>query len=102
MSPGGGRMRVALITGSRSDRGALEMVGQALRPQYDLSWVPVVSGRHADSCADAATIAADGIEYLTATFNSLGSPDLVLIHGDRHEILGAAMAANIMGVPIAH
>lgn len=28
--------------------------------------------------------------------------DLMIIHGDRHEIVGAALAANIMGVPIAH
>jgi UDP-hydrolysing UDP-N-acetyl-D-glucosamine 2-epimerase len=31
-----------------------------------------------------------------------GPADLVVVHGDRHEILAAAVASNVMGVPVAH
>jgi len=48
----------------------------------------------------AATLGA-GLQGMTAAFARL-RPDLVLLLGDRHEILCAALAATLTRVPVAH
>lgn len=101
-------MKIALVTGSRSDRGALEMVAAALRA-HDVVWYPLgPSGMPPGPChtldkAHAASQAADAVLTIENSFGECQQiADLIILHGDRYEILGAAMAANIMGVPIAH
>jgi len=95
-------MKIAMITGSRSDRNALQMVEKSLRDSGHRPWeVTAVSGRSAVDARDATSIVADSIEFVAGSIRA-ERPDIAMIHGDRHEILGAAVAANIMGVPIGH
>jgi len=51
--------------------------------------------------ADAAKATGRGISGFADAFRSL-APDLVLILGDRYEILAAATATLLMGIPLAH
>lgn len=93
-------MKIALITGSRADRAALEMVRSALGAP--VHWIdldgPTWAGWHP---IHRTKLAYDHV-WLELWRPDEPQFDLVVLHGDRHEILGAAMAANIMGVPIAH
>jgi UDP-hydrolysing UDP-N-acetyl-D-glucosamine 2-epimerase len=93
--------KIALITGGRSDRNALRMVEKALAASgHDTYEVPLKLDSPA-SAYDAAILVSDSIRR-TASFLNRQLPNLVVLHGDRYEILGAAVAVNIMGVPIAH
>lgn len=95
-------MKIALITGSRSDRNALEMVHRALiSNNHDVRWVNVSPTMHAKSNHDAGYMTAGSVQFVCDTLKN-DNADLVVIHGDRHEILGAAIATNVMGIPIAH
>src|SRR6266550_4795731 len=51
-------------------------------------------GLYVRIAATAATSVSEELKIMCA--------DLVIVHGDRYEILGAAMGANMMGVPITH
>src|SRR5437899_3603755 len=96
-------MRIYLISGSRSDWNALEMVARSLRlfGEYDTSWVNCRPALDAVSRDEAAANTAGQVEFARLAMMEL-RPDMVFVHGDRHEVLGAAVAANVMGVPIAH
>src|SRR5258708_2384189 len=95
------QMKIALVSGSRSDRNALVMTEKALLvANNDVRWIDVgdeyASSRPSDACISA--------DYASETVRlSLGDhgDDLAIVPGDRHEILGATAAAKIMGVPIA-
>ncbi len=104
-------MRIALVSGSRSDRNALEMVHRVLAADHDVRWIKTVyqTQPHVyyppQSSFDAVNLTKDSIELVKGHLISTDKtpcPDMVFLHGDRYEILGAAMAANVMGVPIAH
>ena len=101
-------MKIAIITGSRADRGALEMVWDALAPAHDVRWIEVGPDRPPDDRWEVAYGAAQALDRASRElWGWLGGdgadlPDLVIIHGDRYEILAASLAANILGVPIAH
>ena len=85
-------MKVTVITGSRADYGILEWPIKTLQEDAFFN-VKVLKIWGADfdkafrTCTDSFT--AD-------------RPDLVLILGDRYEILAAATAAHLLRVPIAH
>lgn len=94
-------MKIALVTGSRSDRNALAMVEKALAADgYDVWCLPIGLDPSASNY-EAAVVASESIRMVASHFNSRRTY-MVVLHGDRHEILGAAVAANVMGVPIAH
>lgn len=100
---GGWIMHVEILTGSRADAGALVAVEQALqRAGVATHWFeipsPVVRQDSRLGVASAAAIA------LSETARELhdNKPDLVLVHGDRYEILAATQAAFLLGLPIAH
>lgn len=88
--------KICVISGSRADEAALAPVIKALNADQ----IPVdtlASRNRADSafsCAQAMTMATEGLEKL--------KPDLVILGGDRFEILGATIATYLMGIPIAH
>src|SRR5258706_6325149 len=98
-------MKIVLISGSRSDRNALEMVHRALVVAgHDVHWIVPIN-RVATLSFGAAYSVRNTIGYVAECLDERHNAwhsDLVVVHGDRHEILGAAVAANIMGVPIAH
>lgn len=96
-------MKVSFLTGSRADAGALTAVEQALsRVGVTTGWfdIPIPVGQQDNRFGVAnATALATGA---TAKYLSESQPDLVMIHGDRYEIMGAATAAFLMNLPIAH
>src|SRR5262249_37605315 len=124
-----GRLRVCAVSGGRADYGPLLPVLRALRddPHFDLCLV--LTGQHlvrsagdtaamvrADGFAPAAEIdmqlaGDDAVSITRAAGSALSGmadalaklrPDLVLILGDRYEILCTAIAATIARIPIAH
>lgn len=89
-------MKYVCVSGNRADRAALTPVAEAM----DAEWIFVDTSPSRDrfdsaiSCGQATMVAAEQLEKL--------KPDLVILAGDRFEILGAATAAYLMGIPIAH
>lgn len=109
-----GLMREALLLLSGDDRFdlALVLTGQALIARYgDLEWeieaaklsvaarVPV--GLSGSGGLEMALAFAREVEGLAAFWAS-NRPDLVLLLGDRGEMLAAAIAAFHLEIPIAH
>ena len=121
--------RVCVVTGARADYGLLQPVMRELRdaPEFDLQLL--VSGMHlsAEFGLTYRAIEEDGftiddrIEMLlsgdtpVAIAKSIGlatigfadafarlQPDLVVLLGDRYELLAAAQAALVANIPIAH
>ncbi len=122
-------LTVCAVTSTRADWGLMAPVLALLRddPAFDLQLI--VTGQHLmpDAGDTAAMIAAEGFmasatidmklagdtpeavtSALATGIDGLGKafarlrPDLVLILGDRYEILGAATAATLARIPIAH
>ena len=96
-------MRIAIVSGSRADRGALVAVKEALsRAGALIQWfdLPPAPSSHDQRI--------DTVLHSYGAIGSIGNdlydnpPDLVLLHGDRYEILAAAMTAFLLGLPIAH
>lgn len=121
--------RVCVVTGSRAEYGLLRWVMQGLKDSSVCELQTVVTGMHLSPEFGSTwqMIAADGfaidwkVEMLlgsdsaVAVTKSIGlamtgfadafdhlAPDLVVVLGDRFEILAAASAALIAGIPIAH
>lgn len=85
-------MKITVITGSRADYGLLEWPIKKLQDDVYFS-VKILKIWGADF--DQA------FRTCTDTFTA-ERPDLVLILGDRYEILATATAAHLLRVPIAH
>jgi len=86
-------MKVALVTGDRADWSALGMLEGALLQageRFEVTWI-----RLSGTTVHAA--AGDMLGWL-----AYHSPDLIVLHGDRFETLGAAVTANVTSYPIAH
>lgn len=121
--------RICVVTGGRADYGLLQWVMQDIRAAGDLELQLVATGSHLEARfgMTADQIEADGFRIdarvplgleadgpgdivramarcLTGVSDALEAlkPDIMLILGDRYEILAAAQAALIHGVPIAH
>ena len=106
-------MRVAVVTGGRSDRGILNPLIRRLRADvaYDLTVIATGASASGDLVvdhllthdSDAAIAKSTGLGvYGMADAYHASSPDLVVLLGDRFEILAAAVAAHLMRIPIAH
>ncbi|HAT50881.1 MAG: UDP-N-acetylglucosamine 2-epimerase (hydrolyzing) [Nitrospirae bacterium] len=120
---------IAIITGSRAEYGLLQPLMTAVRedPRTDLALI--VTGMHLDPRfgATVTTIAADGFEIAAqvaiplagdspmAVARAMGvglpgiaevleriKPAILVILGDRYEMLCAAQAALLTNIPIAH
>lgn len=122
-------VRVAVVTGGRADYGFLAepMRHLSADPRFDLR--VVATGQHivgdggrtlrwfaddgfkvdetvdilGDSDTALATCQATGraVSGIAEALSRL-QPDIVLLLGDRYEILAAALAAHLLRVPIAH
>lgn len=121
--------RICVVTGGRADYGLLQWVMHDIRASEDLALQLVVTGSHLEAGFGMTIdqIEADGFRIdarvplaleadgpgdtvramarcLTGVSDALEAlrPDIVLVLGDRYEILAAAQAALIHGVPVAH
>lgn len=121
--------RIAVITGSRADYGIYQPVLAALGQQPGLETVVVAAGMHLSETHGATwrQIAADGhtigakvpmdppddspvamAKALAAGLAGMAdalsrlAPDMVLVLGDRGEMLAAALAAVHLDLPVAH
>lgn len=122
-------IKVMAVTGNRADYGLMSLVYRDMLGLSDISLQLVVTGAHLmQGYGDTlAAIRADGIEpaalldmQLTgddgaASVRALGHacqgfaatlesllPDIVMLAGDRYELLAPAQAALLMRVPILH
>ncbi|WP_438426157.1 UDP-N-acetylglucosamine 2-epimerase [Aquimarina macrocephali] len=120
---------IAVITGTRAEYGLLKPLIQAITDDSEFNLQLVVTGMHLspefgltytqieqdgfviDSKVEDH-LSGDSAEAITKaigtamigfadTYEKL-SPDLIIVLGDRSEILAAATAAMIKGIPIAH
>ena len=121
--------RVCVITGSRADYGLMRWVmeglkdsarcqlqtvvtGMHLSPEFGSTWQAIVDDGFAIDWKVDMLLGSDSAMGVTKSMGlaTIGfadafahlAPDLVVILGDRFEILAAASAALIAGIPIAH
>jgi UDP-hydrolysing UDP-N-acetyl-D-glucosamine 2-epimerase len=124
-----GRSKICVVTGSRAEYGLLRHIISKLAGSYLIDLRILVTGSHlsdkfgstvseieADGYDDyiAAPIAMEGDDSLSMA-QSIGrgviaiseklsdiSPDIVLLLGDRFEIMAATIAAYTLRIPVAH
>lgn len=121
--------RICVVTGSRAEYGLLRNLMRGLQVRSDVRLQVLVTGMHlVPECGlTIEEIRADGFtidecvesqlasDSTTGTAKSLGlgivgctdalrrlHPHIVVLLGDRYEILGAAMSASLLGIPVAH
>ncbi len=84
-------MKICVISGSRADAGLLQPVIDLLRADeyFDVEVFRISPPNFAGAYQDCADMFDD-------------RPDMLLILGDRYEILAAAIAAHLQRIPIAH
>lgn len=124
-----GDMRISVVTGSRADYGLLAPLLRRLEATPGFDTGLLVTGAHLSMShgRTASEIAADGFRVDAEIALSLDDdtavgtsaafaaavtgvaaalarlcPDLVVVLGDRYEILAAAVASQIARVPVAH
>ena len=121
--------KICVVTGSRADYGLLHSVLTAIASDNDLKLQIAATGMHlspefgltvrqieadgfsidarvdmllsADSPAAVAKSIGLGVIGFADALNRL-SPDILVVLGDRFEILAAAQAALVMRIPLAH
>ncbi|WP_050479718.1 UDP-N-acetylglucosamine 2-epimerase [Herbaspirillum rhizosphaerae] len=123
------KRKICVVTGSRADYGLLYWVMREIAGAQDLQLQVVATGMHlsAQFGSTYRAIEADGfaidakVDMLLASDTAVGvgksiglgvigfaealdrlQPDMLLVLGDRYEILAAAQAALIARIPIAH
>jgi len=123
------RKKVAVVTGSRADYGLLCWVMGEIKRRDTLELIPIVTGAHLEAKwgNTVELIKNDGFEDLVeiavpqndtsphgicgriaATVDSFSAyfkdnrPDMLIVLGDRYEILAVAMAALVHNIPIVH
>ncbi len=121
--------RICIVTGTRAEYGLLRWVIQGVREAPGLTLQLLVTGTHlspefgltyreieADGFAiDARVEMLVSADTATGTAKSMGlgliglgdafdrlQPHLVVLLGDRFEVLAAASAALVAGIPVAH
>jgi UDP-hydrolysing UDP-N-acetyl-D-glucosamine 2-epimerase len=122
-------VKVAIVTGTRADFGLLRPTIEAMRSDERFEPLVVAAAMHLSSTFGDTIeeIEAAGIELAARVETEPESdqagdfgrrigaavlgfnqelqriePDLLLVLGDRYEMLGAALAATGLGIPIAH
>jgi GDP/UDP-N,N'-diacetylbacillosamine 2-epimerase (hydrolysing) len=121
--------KVCAITGTRADYGLLKRVMNEINHDADLQLQIIVTGMHlspefgftfkeiekdgfhinekvemqlsSDTAVSVNKSIGLGIIGMGEALDTL-DPDLILVLGDRYEILAASIAALISGIPIAH
>jgi len=121
--------KIAVISGSRAEAGLLLGVMQVIKNHPELKLQVFVTGMHlsdtygstwqefpqnhititdkipldlgnSDALSNSIAI-GQGIGLFSQSFN-IHKPDLILVLGDRFEILAAVQAAMMLNIPIAH
>ena len=120
---------ICLVTGSRAEYGHLRWLAREIADDPDLRLQWLVTGSHLlerfgltyreieddgfvidvkvempladDSAGAIVRTLGEGVVGMSDALERL-SPDIVVILGDRYEMLGAASAALLLGFPIAH
>ncbi len=120
---------VCIVTSTRAEYGLLRPLIFKVKNEHDLNLQLVVSGTHlsekfgntqneiiADGFYNFFTVelpldddSKKGMAIATGTatqkfaklFSEI-SPNIVVVLGDRYEMLGVAIAAHMMGIPLAH
>lgn len=123
------KRKICVITGTRAEYGLLYWLLKEIEQDHDFELQLVVTGMHlspefgstykqieldgfvinekveillsSDHSTGIAKAMGLGIINFAQTFNRL-QPDLVLILGDRFELLAVAQTALVMNIPIAH
>lgn len=121
--------RVCVITGTRAEYGLLRplmariaasevlslhlvVTGAHLSPAFGDTWREIVADGFSidervplplrdDSTLGAATAFGAAVPGIAEALGRL-APDVVVLLGDRYEMLAAAVAAHLSGIPIAH
>lgn len=123
------KRKICVVTGTRAEYGLLRPLLKMVIADNDLELQLIVTGTHLskDHGYTLNEIERDGfkpsakIEIVSQSDGRVGTsnsvalaisecaiqfdllkPDIVVVLGDRFEILGAAVAASVMGVPLAH
>ena len=121
--------RIAVVTGSRADYGLLRGILTRLKAMDDVSLSIIACGMHlvprfgetwraieADGFSIAAKVDLqlhDDRAETVARGTGIGvsgfadvlpelAPDVLVVLGDRYEVLAAAVAATLLNIPIAH
>ncbi len=89
-----------VLTGQHLVASAGDTAAQVRRDGFDIA-AAVDLGLADDSAAGVTVSAARALEGMAGTLKAL-NPDLLLLLGDRYEILCCAIAATIARIPIAH
>lgn len=122
-------MRIAAVTGGRADWGLLSVPLAALRDHQGFQLSLIATGQHlaAGEADSLAQIVADGFDVAERVDIEVGDdspagvarsaglatagigaalqriqPDLLILLGDRYEILAAGLAALLARIPVAH
>ncbi|MFH1428301.1 MAG: UDP-N-acetylglucosamine 2-epimerase [Candidatus Margulisiibacteriota bacterium] len=123
------RRKICIVTGSRADYGLLRPLIKEVSDDDHLSLQIIAAGMHlmsrhgftykqiiqdgfkidakvdvglkTDTDIETAMAAGRGVTGFAGAFQRL-KPDIVVVLGDRYEIMAAATAAMLMGIPIAH
>ncbi len=121
--------KICVVTGTRAEYGLLAPLMSLLKRDPKIDFQLVVTGSHLsaqhgstikfieqdgfvadalidldlkdDSVLGVAHALGRATSQIADAFTNL-KPDLVVVLGDRYEILGATQAALILGIPIAH
>lgn len=121
--------KICVVTGTRAEYGLLYWVMKGVEQSASLQLQLAVTGMHlspefgltykvveqdgfvidakiemllsSDTPVGVAKSMSLGVSGFADAFERL-SPDMVLVLGDRYEILAAVQAAYVMGIPIAH
>lgn len=123
------RFKISVITSARSEYGVLQWVITDLENDPEIDFSLIVCGSHLSPSQGltVSQIESDGhkiskkIEFLLSTQDANGlvkscgvftisladalteiNPDIILILGDRYELLPICNAAVLLGIPIAH
>lgn len=101
-------MRILIVSGSRADRGLLEPVKAELEKEHDIRWVDVSTEDVMSSSNAYDIVQLHLCEMYDNVFEELSyalsesKPELMIVLGDRYEILYSCLIATLYGVPIAH
>ena len=80
-------MKILVVSGSRADAGLLEWPVKVLKEHFQVDVMKIWGATFSEAYSFV---------------NDAARPDLMLILGDRYEILAAATAAHLQRIPIAH
>lgn len=99
-------MKVRVLSGSRADKAPLEEVHEALLGAgHESSFHRIADDPTFDHVSCVGTTVSQAVIEQTdsiGTHEDADDLDLVVLLGDRYEVLGAAVGAYLTGVPIAH